>query len=131
MHIHLPIHPLTHTHTHTHTHNHSPINPLTPPPPGTPPAAPAWFDIPVADGSFDVTRLRWAPLPLTSQQKGDWRNPLTPGKTGGRGRDVSMLRLRGAGAEEEEGEEEGQEEGAVIMVALMSADHWCVCALDQ
>jgi hypothetical protein len=40
-----------------------------------------------------------------------------------------MLRLQGAGVEEE-GEEEGGA-GMMALVALMSADHWCVCALSR
>ena len=92
-----------------------------------PPAAPTWFDIPVADGSFDVTRLRWAPLPPPKRR---WADPETPGKKKG----VSVLRLEqgaggGDGDEGEEGDEE--EEGVVMLVALMSADHWCVCALNK
>lgn len=44
-----------------------------------------------------------------------------------------MLRLaQGDGGEEGEGgEEEGEGEGVAMLVALMSAEHWCVCALDR
>ena len=108
------------------THTHATLNPMYPPHQnkttntGTPPAAPTWFDIPVADGAFDVTRLRWAPLPPPKRRWGGADE--TPGskKKGG----LSVLRLA-----QGDGGEEG--EGVVMLVALMSAEHWCVCALDR
>jgi hypothetical protein len=30
-----------------------------------------------------------------------------------------------------EGEEEEEGEGGVALVALMSSEHWCICALNQ
>lgn len=92
-------------------------------------AAPAWFDIPAADGSFNVTRLRWAPLASSLSSYGSYGD--VQGRRGRRRKSLTVLRLEEGGVDgegKEEGDGEEEEEGA--MVALMSPEHWCVCALN-
>jgi hypothetical protein len=86
---------------------------------------PAWFDLPVGEsGNFDVTRVRWAP------KEGGREGGREGGSEEAVWRGIETMRLEGR--REEGGVEEG-EEGAeeVSLVALMSPDRWCVCALNQ
>ena len=66
-----------------------------------------------------MTRVRWSP-PVGGEEEVVGRLAR---------RKVKTMRLEGKVGGEEEEEEEEEEE--VCLVALMSAEHWCVCALNR
>lgn len=88
------------------------------------PDPPAWYDLPVGDGGhFDVMKVRWAP-------REGGREGGVEGKVGAVGRRIETMRLEGGGEEGAEGGEV-EEEDEVFLIALMSSEYWCVCALNQ